>query len=76
MSIYATNFVIDEETGFPKLIKHLNQHRIDRGGWNSTPGGWNKSGKKGRMEKESKSFLITRRKDWKLKCKKFILNEL
>ena len=53
MSIYATNFITDEETGEKKLVKHLNKIRIDRGGWNrySHAKGWNKSGKKARMEK-------------------------
>jgi hypothetical protein len=72
MSNYANNFIMNEETGLPKLIKHLNQDRIDRGGWNSTPGGWNKSGKRGRMNKERKSELISSRRSWKLKCKKLI----
>ena len=49
MSIYANNYIIDEITGEKKLVKHLNKSRIDRGKWNSTPGGWNKSGKKARI---------------------------
>ena len=49
MSIYASNYIVDELTGETKLVKHLNKSRIDRGGWNSTPGGWNKSGKKARQ---------------------------
>lgn len=49
MSIYANNYIVDEETLEIKLPKHLNKCRIDRGGWNNTPGGWNKSGKKARM---------------------------
>lgn len=53
MSIFATNFTIDENTGEVKLIKRLNKIRIDRGGWNSTPGGWNKSGRKARLRKTS-----------------------
>ena len=48
MSIYADNWIVDED-GKPKLVKHLNQRRIDRGCWNYTPGGWNKSGKKARV---------------------------
>lgn len=48
MSIYADNYIVDELTGEKKLVKHLNKARIDRGKWNSTPGGWNKSGKKKR----------------------------
>jgi hypothetical protein len=50
MSIYATNYVIDEETGEAKLIKHLNQKRIDRFSF-FTPGKWNKTGKKSRINK-------------------------
>ena len=53
MSIYATNWIIDELTGEPKLVKHLNKLRIDRGTWNKTSGGWNKSGKKSRLRKSS-----------------------
>ena len=53
MSIYATNFIVDEETGEVKLIKHLNKIRVDRGSWNSTSGGWNKSGRKARIRKQS-----------------------
>jgi hypothetical protein len=56
MSIYATNYIVDELTGEAKLVKHLNKKRIDRGGWNSTPGGWNKSGKKARQRKTSNIF--------------------
>ncbi len=56
MSIYARNFIIDEEEGKSKLIKHLNQIRVDRGTWNSTPGGWNKSGKKARIMKRYNSL--------------------
>lgn len=44
MSIYATNYIIDEETGEPKLVKHLNQTRIDRGTTKRPPGKWNKNG--------------------------------
>lgn len=52
MSIFATNFVVDEITGEVRLIKHLNKLRIDRGGWNrfSHAKGWNKSGKRNRMK--------------------------
>lgn len=53
MSIFATNFTTDENTGEVRLIKHLNKCRVDRGTWNSTPGGWNKSGKKARLRKSS-----------------------
>jgi len=55
MSRYANNYIIDELTGEPKLVKHLNKIRVDRGGWNKTSGGWNKTGKKARMKKR-KSF--------------------
>ena len=51
MSIYATNYILDEETGEAKLVKHLNKQRVDRNfSWNAS-GGWNKSGKKARMKK-------------------------
>lgn len=56
MSVYADNWIVDELTGEAKLLKHLNKVRIDRGGWNSTPGGWNKSGKKARLRKSSNSL--------------------
>lgn len=58
MSIYARNFVMDEETGEPKLIKHLNQKRIDRCYAGTPPGKWNKTGKKRRMRDCSKSSII------------------
>jgi hypothetical protein len=49
MSIYATNFIIDEETGEVKLIKHLNKIRVDRGTTSKRGSGkWNKSGIKAR----------------------------
>jgi hypothetical protein len=51
MSIYATRFIVDEETGEVKTIKHLNKVRVDRGKWNRTPGGWGKSGSKARLKK-------------------------
>lgn len=45
MSIYATNFVVDEENGEVKLIKHLNKIRVDRGTTSKRRSGkWNKSG--------------------------------
>jgi hypothetical protein len=51
MSIYAKNLIVDEVTGEVKLVKHLNQIRVDRGnGWRS-PGKWNKTGKKARINK-------------------------
>jgi hypothetical protein len=51
MSIYATNFIIDEETGEARLIKHLNKIRVDTYSVREQPGGWNKSGKKARINK-------------------------
>ena len=50
MSIYATNYTVDEATGEFSLIKHLNKKRIDRGNKHSK--GWNKSGKKARYKKK------------------------
>jgi len=49
MSIYATNYTVDETTGEVSLIKHLNKVRVDRG--RSSSKGWNKSGKKARHKK-------------------------
>lgn len=54
MSIYADNFIVDEETGEAKLIKHLNKVKINRSAWNRKSKGWNKSGKKKRDDKKSK----------------------
>ena len=51
MSIYARNYIIDEETGKRKLVKHLNKERIDRGKHMKSPGKWNKTGKKARIKK-------------------------
>jgi hypothetical protein len=45
MSIYATNYITDEETGKAKLVKHLNQKRIDRNYGGRPPGKWGKTGK-------------------------------
>lgn len=56
MSIYATNYIVDDE-GDPILVKHLNKARIDRSG-GQRPGGWNKSGKKARIQKTSKSHEL------------------
>lgn len=63
MSIYATNYTVNELTGETSLIKHLNKKRIDRGGWNilSRAKGWNKSGKKNRIKKGmalGKNYLV------------------
>ena len=60
------NYAIDLSTGKSTLIKRLNKFRIDRGGWNSTPGGWNKSGKKARM---NTNFSKRTRVYWKNKLK-------
>lgn len=69
MSIYATNFIIDEETGEAKLVKHLNKARIDRSTWMRESKGWNKSGKKARLNKLHNLLLIKERRLWKLKLK-------
>ena len=58
MSIYAKNYVVDEETGEVKLIKHLNQRRIDRNYTWGASGGWNKNGRKARKKRLYKSFQI------------------
>jgi hypothetical protein len=51
MSIYASNYIVDELTGEAKLVKHLNKLRIDRNfTWGAT-GGWNKNGSKARKKK-------------------------
>lgn len=55
MSIYATNFIVDEETGEAKLIKRLNKTKINRFTLRKQPGGWNKSGKKAIYNKEHNS---------------------
>jgi hypothetical protein len=60
MSIYATNYIVDELTGVKKLIKHLNKCRIDRGTWNRTPGGWNKSGNKARIRGGNGNFYSSK----------------
>lgn len=52
MSIYATNYIIDEQTGEPKLIKHLNKLRIDRRTLRNSTGGWNKNGKRAILKSE------------------------
>lgn len=50
MSIYANNYIVDEETGEVKLPKHLNKIRVDRG-YDTTRKSWNKSGRKARIRK-------------------------
>ena len=52
MSMFATNFTVDENTGEVKLIKHLNKIRIDRNYSWGVSGGWNKNGKKARRKKQ------------------------
>lgn len=54
MSIYAKNLIIDEVTGEVKLVKHLNQIRVDRWSAFGRVGGWNKTGKKARIKKRWK----------------------
>jgi len=44
MSIYATNYIVDENSGEPTLLKHLNKHRVHRFTCKSRVGKWNKSG--------------------------------
>ena len=44
MSIYADKYVIDENTGEAKLVKHLNQDRVDRKTAKEKVGKWNKNG--------------------------------
>ncbi len=69
MSIYATNFIIDEETGEAKLVKHLNQRRIDRCYAGTPPGKWNKTGRKKRNRYLSKNAENNRTIDYFLKFK-------
>jgi len=52
MSIYADNYIVDENTGEAKLIKHLNKCRVDRGTHLRRRKGWNKSGIKARYRKQ------------------------
>ena len=41
--------VIDKETGEPRILKHINKLKIDKGALLAPKvGGWNKSGAKGR----------------------------
>lgn len=51
MSIYATNYVVDLETGEPHLIKHLNKRKAIKYNLGTRIRGWNKSGKKARKKK-------------------------
>ena len=69
MSIYANNYTVDEVTGEVGLIKHLNQFRIDRGGCNYSPGGWNKSGKKARIRK-TKAYM-----NWSKSMRRIFINK-
>ena len=66
MSIYATNFIIDEETGEAKLVKHLNKARIDRCYAGTPPGKWNKTGRKKRTKLTSKRKLFGRGKKFEI----------
>lgn len=72
MSIYATNFIMDEETGNPKLVKHLNKTRVDRGCASIPPGGWNKKGSK---QKEKKFWSKGKTKDYS-KLLRELLNKI
>lgn len=67
MSIYATNFIVDEETGESKLIKHLNQSRIDRCYAGTPPGKWNRQGKKARLKKKNHPMASLRVKSHRYK---------
>ena len=69
MSIYATNWIVDELTGETKLVKHLNKVRIDRGSYNATSGGWNKSGRRARLRKSSNIFNKKSRMNSRNKCR-------
>lgn len=55
MSIYATNYIIDEN-GKPVLLKRLNKERVDRKTLRRPPGKWNKSGNRARISKRSNKF--------------------
>ena len=64
MSIYATNYVVNEN-GEPILIKHLNKIRVHGYTLNRRPSGWNKTGAKARENKvwnkrtkESRNYKI------------------
>lgn len=70
MSIYADVYIIDLESGKAKLVKHLNKTKIDRGGHNVAPGGWNKTGKKAQLKKFKGYYLSRSRR------KKFIILEI
>ncbi len=54
MSIYATKYIIDEDTGESVLVKHLNKIRVDRITLRPRVGGWNKSGRASRVNKRFK----------------------
>ena len=54
MSIYATTYSIDENTGEVTLVKHLNKLRVDRCLFKS-PGKHGKNGKKARLSKRFKT---------------------
>lgn len=70
MSIYATNFLVNEETGEVKLVKHLNKTKINRCTLAKPPGGWNKSGSKARSSKRSQSDKTRDRRETKVELRK------
>jgi hypothetical protein len=70
MSIYATNFLVDEETGEVKLVKHLNKIKVDRTTLSDPPGGWNKSGRKSRINKMWELEKLRERRTTKIKLRK------
>jgi hypothetical protein len=51
MSIYADRYVVDENTGETKLVKHLNKERVHRWTAKQRVGHWNKSGRNARIKK-------------------------
>lgn len=52
MSKYVNKIIIDEETGKPKIVKHLNKIKINRKTLKKAPGGGNKSGANARIKKQ------------------------
>jgi hypothetical protein len=73
MSIYATNYIVDELTGDKKLIKHLNKCRVHRFTCSIPPGGWNKSGKRSYLKGGNSSLAYCSKTQRKVQMK---LNEL
>lgn len=76
MSIYATNFLVDEETGEVKLVKHLNKIKVNRSTLASSPGGWNKSGRKSRANKVWQLRKLRERRGMKVMLRKAEVAEL